>query len=43
VAAEYVSKITNTVINACGIVGLVVGLAETQQLVFRDPEKKRIE
>lgn len=41
-AAEVVSKIINTVINLAGIGGLIIGLAETQQLSFKDPEKKRI-
>jgi hypothetical protein len=36
--AEYLSKISNSVINLLGIVGLVIGLAEIQQLNFRDPE-----
>ncbi len=42
IVAEYVSKLTNTIINVCGIIGLMIGLAETQQLNFRDPNKKRI-
>ena len=36
--AEYLSKISNSVINLLGIVGLVIGLAEIQQLNFRDPD-----
>ncbi len=42
VVAEYVSKVINTAINLAGITGLIIGLAETQQLTFKDPEKKRI-
>ncbi len=42
VAAEFVSKVINTAINLAGITGLIIGLAETQQLTFKDPEKKRI-
>lgn len=37
-----VSKIINTIINLAGIGGLIIGLFETQQLSFKDPEKKRI-
>jgi hypothetical protein len=36
--AEYLSKISNSVINLLGIVGLIIGLAEIQQLNFRHPE-----
>jgi len=36
--AEYLSKISNSVINLLGIVGLVIGLAEIQQLSFRHPD-----
>ena len=41
-AAERVSKITHTIINALGIVGLIIGIAETQQLNFRDPDRMHI-
>lgn len=41
-AAEYLSKISNTVINLLGIIGLIIGLAEIQQLQFRDPEANTI-
>jgi len=41
VAAECVSKIISTVMNVAGIAGVVIGLAETQQLHFRDPEMKK--
>ena len=40
--AEYVSKVTHTIINMLGIIGLVIGIAETQQLNFRDPARTHI-
>jgi hypothetical protein len=40
--AEYLSKISNTVINILGIIGLVIGMAEIQQLHFRDPESNNL-
>ena len=42
VAAEYVSKIINTVINVAGIVAVLIGLAESQQLTFRDMEMRKM-
>ncbi len=41
-AAEYLSKISNTVINLLGIFGLIIGIAEIQQLQFRNPEMNTI-
>lgn len=41
-AAEYVSKVTHTIINMLGIIGLTIGIAETQQLNFRNPDKTHI-
>lgn len=38
-AAEKLSKISNTIINLLGIVGLVIGIAEIQQLNFKYPDK----
>ena len=38
-ATEYVSKVTHTLINMLGIVGLTIGIAETQQLNYRNPDK----
>ena len=35
---EYLSKISNTVINMLGIISLIIGLAEIQQLNYRDPD-----
>ena len=40
--AEYVSKVTHTIINMLGIIGLVIGIEETQQLNFRDPARTHI-
>jgi hypothetical protein len=39
---EYVSKVTHTIINALGIIALVIGIAEMQQLNFRDPDRNHI-
>jgi hypothetical protein len=36
-AAEYLSKISNCVINLLAIVGLLIGIAEIQMLKFKDP------
>lgn len=33
---------THTIINVFGIIGLVIGIAETHQLNFRDPDKTHI-
>ena len=33
---------THTIINFLGIISLTIGIAETQQLDFRDPEKTHI-
>ena len=41
--AEYLSKVSNTVINLFGIMGLVIGLAEIQQLNFKDPDSLHME
>jgi hypothetical protein len=35
-AVEYLSKTSSTVINLLGIIGLLIGLAEIQQLHYRD-------
>ncbi len=42
VTEEFSSKITTMVINLIAIVGLVIGLAEIQQLDFRDPKRTHI-
>jgi hypothetical protein len=34
--------VTHTIINFLGIISLTIGIAETQQLDFRDPEKTHI-
>ena len=39
---EYLAKISNTVINLLGIIGLIIGLSEIQELQFRDPENNLI-
>ena len=36
------NKIINTIMNAAGIVAVVIGLAESQLLIFRDPEMKKL-
>ena len=36
------SKVTHTLINVLGIIGLIIGIAETQQLNFRDPDRTHI-
>lgn len=38
--AEFVSKIITTIVNLFGIVGLIVGLIKTRQLIFLEPGKK---
>ncbi len=40
--AELCSKITQTIINVVGIIALIIGIAETQQLNFRNPNKNHI-
>ena len=40
--AEYVSKVTHTIINSFGIIALVIGIAEIQQLNFRHPDRNHI-
>jgi len=39
---EYMSKISNTVINLLGIIGLIIGLSEIQELQYREPENSLI-
>jgi hypothetical protein len=34
--------VTHTIINFLGIISLTIGIAETQQLDFRDPDKTHI-
>jgi hypothetical protein len=42
VTEEIATKITTMVINLLAILGLVIGIAETQQLNFRNPNRTHI-
>jgi hypothetical protein len=41
-AAEFWSKLLNSVVNGLGIVALIIAIAETQQLNFRDETRRHI-
>ena len=40
--AEFWSKVCVTVVNLIAVVALIIGIAETQQLDFRNPEHRHI-